>query len=315
MLRKRTVQHFARIRVVDIQEPGGSPPSLFEEGINGVGFVSVSLDPVPQTAGQSDPASTRRAGRKDTPTTENGPALGSSYHLELGHLEELSWALSGAEIVLFLVDQPGSPAAAALLDAIAIAKRADALTIGVMPYIPMHRGPNSEAALHRRLCQRLDTMLVVPDLAAGMSQFGSTLTVTNHILYQGIQSLSDLLNMPGLINVDFADLSTVFKGGKIGILSVGQAYDLHQAPGAIWAALRRIPPGVRLDESENILLNVTGGRDMSIQDVHDIAQIVSAHSGNQANFIMGAVVDEGLEDEVRVTLIATGMGGSSGIQA
>jgi cell division protein FtsZ len=205
----------------------------------------------------------------------------------------------------------GTGAAAVIAE---IAKSTGSLTIGVVtrPFsFEGSRRQNLAIQGIESLKENVDTLIVIPndrlleivDKKASMTQAFRT---ADDVLRQGIQGISELITVPGLINLDFADVRSIMTGGGASLMSVGVARGENRAIQAAESAVSSSLLDVTIDGAQGILFNITSGPNLSLYEVNEAAEIVRRKAHPDANIIFGAVIDESLEDELRITLIATG---------
>jgi cell division protein FtsZ len=157
----------------------------------------------------------------------------------------------------------------------------------------------------------VDTLIVIPNdrllkIVDRKASLQDAFLVADDILRQGIQGISELITVPGLINLDFADVRTIMSAGGAALLSIGQASGENRAEQAAQQAITNTLLDVTIDGAQGILFNVTGGSDLTLFEVHEAAEIVRRTADPQANIIFGAVINPEMHDEVRITVIATG---------
>jgi cell division protein FtsZ len=200
-----------------------------------------------------------------------------------------------------------------------IARELGALTVAIVSK-PFHfegrrRMGQAEDGL-AELKQRVDTLIVVPNqrLLAVVGQgtsLGDAFRVADSVLLHATQGISDLITVTGLVNVDFADVKTIMTEMGDAIMGTGYGTGAHRAIEAAQEAISSpLLDEVSISGARGVLLNITGGRDLSLHEVSEVSSVIHEAAGEEANIIFGAVVDSALEDELRVTVIATGIGGA-----
>jgi cell division protein FtsZ len=200
-----------------------------------------------------------------------------------------------------------------------VAKELGALTIGVVtrPFMfeGAKRSKNAESGIER-LKEHVDTLIVIPndrllELTDKRMSLTDSFTMADDILRQGIQGISELITIPGLINLDFADVTAIMSGGGAALMAVGKGEGEDRARVAAEQAISSRLLDVTIDGASGILFNITGGPDLSLYEVNEAASIIRETAHPDANMIFGAVIDETMGEEVRITVIATGFEAST----
>src|SRR5579859_1349083 len=227
--------------------------------------------------------------------------------------------LRGSDMVFIAAGAGGGTGTGAAPVVAEIARELGALTVGIVTR-PFHfegsrRREQAEAGI-AELGAEVDTLIVVPNnrllsvLERGTSMV-EAFRVADDVLRQGVQGVSDLVTLPGLINLDFADVRTVMSGAGTALLGIGMGHGEHRAVDAATAAVSSPLLETSMDGAHSILLSITGGSDLSLWEVNEAAKAVSEAAHPDANIIFGAMVDEKLgDDQVWVTVVATGYGDS-----
>ena len=307
------VENYARIKVIGVGGGGQNAVNrMIQEGIQGVEFISVNTDA--QALMLSNAPQRVRIGEKLT------KGLGSGGNPEIGQLaaeeskEDLMEVVSGSDMIFVTAGMgggTGSGAASVIADC---ARQAGALTIGVVTrpftFEGSQRRRVAEGALDQ-LRQNVDTLIAIPndrllqivDRKAGINQ---AFRMADDVLRQGIQGISELITVPGLINLDFADVRSVMIEGGSALMAIGRGTGETRAKDASEQAIHSALLDVSIDGARSILFNIKGGEDLSLHEVNEAAEIVRANSHPEANIIFGAVLDQDLGDEVHLTVIATG---------
>jgi cell division protein FtsZ len=195
-----------------------------------------------------------------------------------------------------------------------LAKEAGALTIGVVTKPFTFEGSRRRRVADdgiKQLKESVDTLIVIPNdrllqIVDKKASIQQAFHVADDVLRQGIQGISELITVPGLINLDFADVRTIMAEGGSALMAIGQAGGDNRAQNAAEQAIHSALLDVSIDGAQGILFNVTGGLDMSLYEVNEAAEIIRRTADPDANIIFGAVVDPELKDNVRITVIATG---------
>jgi cell division protein FtsZ len=306
-------ESFAQIKVVGVGGGGGNAVNrMINEGLGGVEFISINTD---NQALMLSKAKTRvRIGDKLT------RGLGAGGNPEIGHkaaeesADELYEVLRGADMVFIACGMGGGTGTGASPIVAQIAKELGALTIGVVTrpftFEGARRTQAAEAGIEA-LKSQVDTLIVIPnDRLAQIADKRATLqqafSLADDVLRQGIQGISELITVPALINLDFADVRTIMSEGGAALMAVGRATGDDRARKAADAAISSSLLDVTIDGARGILFNITGGSDMTLFEINEAAAIIKESAHPDVNLIFGAQVDESMGDEVRITVIATG---------
>ena len=303
----------ATIKVIGVGGGGSNAVNrMIAEGLVGVEFIAVNTD---AQALQLSQANQRiQIGGKLT------KGLGAGGRSEMGERaaeesrEELEEALDGADMVFVTAGMGGGTGTGAAPVVAEIARRSGALTIGVVtkPFVfeGAPRGQSADRGL-ARLTDNVDTLIVIPnDRLLGLGDkrltFHEAFRKADEVLFQGIQGISELITVPGLINLDFADVRTIMEDGGAALMSVGRAKGETRAVDAAMSAISSPLLDITIDGATGVLFNVTGGMDMTLQEINDAADIIRRTVDTEANIIFGAVLDPAMTEELRITVIATG---------
>jgi cell division protein FtsZ len=306
-------ESFAQIKVVGVGGGGGNAVNrMINEGLGGVEFISVNTD---NQALMLSKAKIRvRIGDKLT------RGLGAGGNPEIGRkaaeesADELYEVLRGADMIFIACGMGGGTGTGASPVVAQIAKELGSLTIGVVTrpftFEGSKRQQSAEAGIEA-LKGQVDTLIVIPnDRLAQIADKRATLqqafSLADDVLRQGIQGISELITVPALINLDFADVRTIMSEGGAALMAVGRAVGDDRARKAAEAAIASSLLDVTIDGARGILFNITGGPDMTLFEINEAAAIIKESAHPEVNLIFGAQVDEGMGDEVRITVIATG---------
>lgn len=307
------IESFARIRVVGVGGGGCNAVNrMIEEGLQGVEFVAVNTD---AQALMLSKAPTRvRIGEKLT------RGLGSGGDPEVGRkateesAEELYTVLKGSDMVFITAGMGGGTGTGGAPVVAQIAKEIGALTIGVVTrpfnFEGARRIQAAEAGI-TRLKEKADTLIVIPNdrllqLVDKRANLEQAFRVADDVLRQGVQGISELITVPGLINLDFADVRTIMSEGGAALMAVGEARGEDAARIAAEQAISSQLLDITIDGARGILFNVTGGPDLTLFEVNQAAAIIKETAHPDVNLIFGAVIDPNMKDAVRITVIATG---------
>lgn len=303
----------ALIRVVGVGGGGNNAINrMIEANIAGVDFISVNTD---QQALRSNQARVRvTIGERTTRGLGSGgnPEVGSKAAEE--SLEELHQILHGSDMVFVTAGMGGGTGTGAAPLIAKAAREEGALTIGVVTKPFMFEGVQRMRAAEtgiEQLKEYVDTLIVIPndrllEMADRRVSLLDSFKLADDVLRQGIQGISELITVPGLINLDFADVQTIMSMGGAALMAVGHGSGDNRAQEAAEAALSSKLLDVTIDGAKGILFNITGGKNLSLYEINQAATIIRETAHPDANLIFGAVIDETLEDELRITVIATG---------
>jgi cell division protein FtsZ len=306
-------ESFARIKVVGVGGGGCNAVNrMIAERISGIEFIAVNTDA--QALLLSDAPTRVRIGDKLT------RGLGSGGDPEIGRkaaeesADELYEVLKGSDMVFVTAGIGGGTGTGAAPVVAQIAREIGALTIGVVTrpftFEGTRRGQSAEGGI-ARLKEQVDTLIVIPNdrllqVVETRSSLSSAFKVADDVLRQGIQGISELITVPGLINLDFADVRTIMSEGGAALMAVGKASGENRAAEAAEMAITSKLLDITIDGARGILFNVTGGSDLSLFEVNEAAAIIKETAHPDVNLIFGAVIDPEMGDELRITVIATG---------
>ena len=313
MQRIPELENFAHIKVVGVGGGGSNAVNrMIESGINSVDFIAINTD---NQALLLSHATTRvRIGDKST------RGLGSGGNPEKGEkaanesVEELYEVLKGSDMVFITAGMGGGTGTGAAPVVAKVAREQGALTIGVVtrPFLfeGTKRSQSAELGIER-LKEHVDTLIVIPndrllELTDKRMSLTESFRMADDVLRQGIQGISELITVPGLINLDFADVRSIMSEGGAALMAVGQASGDDRARLAAEQAISSRLLDVTIDGARGILFNVTGGPNMSLFEVNQAAAIIRETAHPDANLIFGAVIDEQMGDEMRITVIVIG---------
>lgn len=312
-------ESFARIKVVGVGGGGSNAVNrMIEEGLAGIEFVAINTDA--QALLLSNSPTRVRIGDKLTRGLGAGgdPEIGQKAAEESA--EDLYKVLKGTDMVFIAAGIGGGTGTGAAPIIAQIAKEVGALTIGVVTrpftFEGAKRKKTAEEGINS-LKEHVDTLIVIPNdrllqIADKRASLQEAFKLADDVLRQGIQGISELITIPGLINLDFADVRTIMSEGGAALMAVGRASGEDRAREAAEQAISSNLLDITIDGARGILFNVTGGSDLSLFEVNQAAAIIKETAHPDVNLIFGAVIDPSMEDELRVTVIATGFMRSSG---
>ncbi len=306
-------ESFARIKVIGVGGGGSNAVNrMIQEGLAGIEFVAVNTDA--QALLLSNAPTRVRVGDKLTRGLGAGgiPEVGQRAAEESA--EELYEVLKGTDMAFITAGIGGGTGTGAAPIIAQIAKEVGALTIGVVTrpftFEGAKRAQAAEAGISK-LKEHVDTLIVIPNdrllqLADKRASLQDAFRMADDVLRQGIQGISELITVPGLINLDFADVRTIMSEGGAALMAVGTASGEDRARTAAEQAISSQLLDIRIDGARGILFNVTGGPNLSLFEVNQAAAIIKETAHPDVNLIFGAVIDPNIGDELRVTVIATG---------
>lgn len=306
-------ESFARIKVVGVGGGGCNAVNrMISEGMQGVEFIAVNTDAQALLLSQ---AKTRvRIGDKAT------RGLGAGGNPEMGQkaaeesAEELYEVLRGSDMVFVTAGLGGGTGTGAAPVIAQVAKEVGALTIGVVTrpftFEGARRAKSAEGGI-TRFKEHADTLIVIPNdrllqIVDKRASLQDAFRTADDVLRQGIQGISELITVPGMINLDFADVRAIMSEGGAALMAVGRASGEDRARIAAEEAISSQLLDITIDGARGILFNVTGGPDLTLFEVNQAAAIIKETAHPDVNLIFGAVIDDNLGDEVRITVIATG---------
>jgi cell division protein FtsZ len=306
-------ESFARIKVIGVGGGGCNAVNrMIEEGLQGIEFIAVNTDG--QALLQSKASTRVRIGDKVT------RGLGAGGNPEIGRkgaeesAEELYEVLKGSDMVFVTSGMGGGTGTGAAPIVAQIAKEVGALTIGVVTrpftFEGSRRATSAEAGIGK-LKEHADTLIVIPNdrllqMVDKRASLQDAFRLADDVLRQGIQGISELITVPGLINLDFADVRAIMSEGGAALMAVGRANGEERARVAAEMAISSQLLDITIDGARGILFNVTGGPSLTLFEVNQAAAIIKETAHPDVNLIFGAVVDPNLAEEVRITVIATG---------
>jgi cell division protein FtsZ len=304
---------FARIKVIGVGGAGQNAVNrMMEEGIQGVEFISANTDAQALTLSRA-PVRVRLGDKLTRGLGAGGdPEIGRKAAEESA--DELYNVLKGADMVFVTAGMGGGTGTGAAPVVAQVAKECGALTIGVVtrPFT-FEGGKRSQSADGGvgKMREHAHTLISIPNdrllqLADKKSSLQDSFRMADEVLHQGIQGISELITIPGLINLDFADVRTIMSEGGAALMAVGRGSGEDRAKTAAEQAISSQLLDITIDGARGVLFNVTGGSNMTLFEVNTAAAIIRETAHPDVNMIFGAVIDPEMGDEIRVTVIATG---------
>ncbi|MDQ3823410.1 MAG: cell division protein FtsZ [Actinomycetota bacterium] len=287
---------------------------MIDAGINQVEFVAVNTDA--QQLQMSDAATKIHIGRDLTQGLGSGsdPAVGREAAEE--SYDQLRHALRGSDMVFVTAGEGGGTGTGAAPVVARIARELGALTVGIvtMPFKfeGTRRRVQAEEGI-QALRDACDTAIVIPndrllEVLDRQTSMLDAFRIADDVLRQGVQGICDLITMPGLINLDFADVRTIMKDAGTALMGIGFSGGENRAREAAERALRSPLIDAEISGARGILLSIAGGDDLSLLEVNEAAEVIRQAATDETNIIFGATVDERLSGQVWVTVVATGLG-------
>jgi len=303
----------AKIKVIGVGGAGNNAVNrMVEMGIEGVDFIAVNTDK--QALGVSKAGTKIQIGEKITRGLGAGsdPIIGEKSAEE--SREQIAAALKGADMVFVTAGMGGGTGTGAAPVVAQIAKELEILTVAVVTKPFTFEGKKRMQSAERgvaSLKDKVDTLIVIPNdrllqSAERKTSMIDAFTMSDEVLRQGVQGISDLITGIGLINLDFADVKTIMYDTGMAHMGIGRASGENRAEEAAKAAINSPLLESSIEGARGVLLNITGGKDLGIFEVNTAAELVQKSIDPEANIIFGAVIDESMEDEIAVTVIATG---------
>lgn len=303
---------FAKIKVVGVGGGGNNAVNrMIEAGVKGVEFLVFNTDR--QALKNSNAETKIQLGEKIT------KGLGAGANPEIGEqaaeesLDEIREALDGADMVFITAGMGGGTGTGAAPVIADVAKELGLLTVGVVTkpftFEGRKRAKSAESGINA-LKGKVDTLVIIPNdrllsIADKKTSFSQAFEMADDILKQGIQGISDLISVPNLINLDFADVKTIMYDKGIAHMGIGRASGDDRATEAAKLAINSPLLETSIEGAKSVLLNITAGSDLGIFEVNEAADLIRDCVSEDANIIFGAGIDETLKDEVKITVIAT----------
>ena len=315
------MEKFANIKVVGVGGGGNNAVNrMIEDGLEGVEFIAINTDA--QVLMSSSAGVTIRIGEKLT------RGLGAGANPEVGReaaeesKEEIEDAVSGADMVFITAGMGGGTGTGAAPVVAQAAKDQGALTVGVVtkPFTVegTKRMDNAEEGI-KELEDNVDTLIIIPndrllEVAEKKTSLVDAFKIADDVLRQGVQGISDLITITGIINLDFGDVKTIMTDAGSALMGIGTARGENRAEEAARNAIDSPLLEASVEGAQGVLINITGGNNLGIHEAYEAAKIVKEVSDPDANIILGAVIDQDLDEDVMVTVIATGFNRSKSIE-
>jgi cell division protein FtsZ len=307
------MDNFARIKVVGVGGGGNNAVNrMIDAGLRGVDFIAVNTDK--QALFLSKANTKIQIGEKLT------KGLGSGANPDIGEKaanesrDEIAMAIKDADMVFVTAGMGGGTGTGAVPVIAQIARELGILTVGVVTKPFMFEGRKRMQYAEKgveNLKSVVDTLVTIPNdrllqIADKKTSMLEAFRIADDVLRQGVQGISDLIAVPGLINLDFADVKTIMLETGLAHMGIGKGTGDNKAEEAAKQAISSPLLETSIEGAKGVLLNITGGPDLGLQEVNLAAELIQNSADPEANIIFGAVIDENLKDEMLITVIATG---------
>jgi cell division protein FtsZ len=303
------------IRVVGVGGAGTNAVNrMVEAEVEGVEFLAINTDL--QSLQQSTADITLHIGAELTRGLGSGSDANVGRQAAMDDYDRVKALLKGSDMIFITAGAGGGTGTGAAPIVARIAREVGALTVAIVTRPFGFEGSRRSEQADRgveALAEEVDTLIVVPNnrllsVLDKQTAMVEAFRVADDVLRQGVQGISDLVTLPGLINLDFADVRTIMSDAGNALLGIGMGFGENRAPEAAMQAVASPLLETSMEGARSILLSITGGRDLSLWEVNEAAKAVSEAAHPDANIIFGAMVDEKLDDQVWVTVVATGYG-------
>lgn len=307
------VDQFAKIKVIGVGGGGNNAVNrMVECGVRGVDFIALNTDRQSLYASRAEVK--LQLGEKIT------KGLGAGANPEIGqksaeeNRNDILESIKGADMIFITAGMGGGTGTGAAPVVAEIAKELGILTVGVVTKPFTFEGKKRLVQAEKgveELKSKVDTLVTIPNdrllqIADKKTTMADAFMMADEVLKQGIQGISDLISVPNLINLDFADVKTIMYGKGIAHMGIGQASGDNRATEAAKQAIKSPLLETSIEGAKSVLLNITGGADLGIFEVNEAADLIRQAVDQDANIIFGAGIDDSLQDEIKITVIATG---------
>lgn len=307
------LEQYAQIKVIGCGGGGNNAINrMIEAGLQGVEFIALNTDKQALLLSQAE--HTIQIGEKIT------KGLGAGANPEIGQRsaeeskDEIYKVLEGSDMVFITAGMGGGTGTGAAPIVASIAKELGILTVGVVTkpftFEGRKRMVQAEKGIEE-LKSKVDTLVTIPNdrllqVVEKKTSLGDAFKIADDVLLQGVQGISDLIAVPGLINLDFADVKTIMENTGLAHMGIGRASGENRATEAAQKAIESPLLETSIQGSKGVLLNITGGSQLGLFEVNEAAELVANAADPDVNLIFGAVIDESLQDDIKITVIATG---------
>lgn len=307
------IDQVARIKVIGVGGGGNNAVNrMIEDGVQGVEFIAVNTD------AQALKLSKAEIKMQIGATLTRGLGAGANPEVGRNAVEEsrkqIQEVLKGADMVFVTAGMGGGTGTGAAPAIAQISRELGALTIGVVTrpfgFEGRKRATNAAAGIDL-MREAVDTLIIVPNdrllqIVDKKTPMIQAFREADNVLRQGVQGISDLIAVPGLINLDFADVKTIMSNQGTALMGIGMAKGKDRAIEAAKKAISSPLLETSIDGAQGVLMNITGGSNLSLYEVQEAADIVSSAADKELNMIFGSIINEDLKDEIMITVIATG---------
>ncbi len=307
---------FATIKVLGVGGGGNNAVNrMIEANVRGVEFIAVNTDAQALSVNKADYKLQMGANMTKGLGVGADPALGRKAAEE--SREELEEVLAGADMIFITAGMGGGTGTGASPIIAEVARSVGALTVGVVTkpftFEGARRMRQAEEGIDI-LKEAIDTLITIPNdrllkVVEKKTSIVDAFSIADDVLRQGVQGISDLIAVPGLINLDFADVRAIMMGTGTALMGIGTASGDSRAAEAARNAISSPLLETSIDGAKGVLLNITGDASLGLLEVNEAAELIREVAENDAHIIFGAAINESFEDELRVTVIATGFGG------
>ena len=303
----------ANIKVVGVGGAGNNGVNrMVDAGLKNIEFIAVNTD--------KQALSLSKANKKIQIGEKLTRGLGAGANPEIGKCSaeesksEIAEALKGADMVFVTAGMGGGTGTGAAPIVAEVSKEMGILTVAVVskpfPFEGKRRMMQAESGIEE-LRQCVDTLIIIPNekllqVVEKQTSVTDAFIMSDDVLRQGVQGISDLITIPGLVNLDFADVKTIMMDAGIAHMGIGRASGDHRAQEAARQAIHSPLLETSIEGASGVLINVTGGRDLGLLEINEAAELVQKSVDQEANIIFGAVIDENLTNEIVITVMATG---------
>ena len=310
---------FANIKVIGVGGGGNNAVDrMVEEGLQGVSFIAANTET--QVLEKSKADVTIQLGEKATRGLGAGANPEICEEAAQESREEIQKALEGADMVFVTAGMGGGTGTGAAPIVAEVAKEMGALTVGVVTKPFSFEGKRRRAQAEKGiefLTQKVDTIIVIPNdkllqVVDKKTSISDAFRTADEVLRQGIKGISDLIQVPGMINLDFADVKTIMTNQGEALMGIGVGQGENRAADAAKMAINSPLLETSIEGAKGILLSIAGSSDLSLFEINEAAEIINEAADPEANIIFGTVVDDSLGDTVQITVVATGFNGPRG---
>jgi len=310
---KPDIETFAKIKVAGIGGSGGSAINrMIRSKIRGIEFIAINTDA--QALSSNDASSKIHIGKETTKGLGAGmdPELGAQSAEE--NEEELKKVLANADMVFITCGLGGGTGTGSAPIIADLARELGALTVAVVTKPFSFEGAQRRSIAERgldNLMDKVDTIITIPNdrLLQVIDKKTSLLdafAIVDEVLKQGVQGISEIITVPGLVNVDFADVKAIMKDAGSALMGIGRASGEGRAVEAARSAIDSPLLELSIKGAKGVLFTISGGKDLTMHEVNEAAEVITSSVDSNAKVIFGAIIDENLNDEVKITVIATG---------